>query len=51
MVNIYMLCGKPGCKCAKVYEHQDGGIIINDDYGGSVKLSKDELEILIEKNK
>jgi hypothetical protein len=47
----YVLCGKRGCKCAQVYEHRDGGVTINDDYGGSVRLTKDELGVLVKKNK
>ncbi len=42
---------KKGCKCAQVYGHLDGGVTINDDYGGSVRLSKEELEILVKQNK
>lgn len=51
MGNIYTLCGKKGCSCPQVISHEDGGITINDDYGGSVRLTKEELRILREQTK
>lgn len=46
---MYTLCGKKGCKCPEVEYDNDGNVHITDDYGGHVKLSPEEIKILIEK--
>lgn len=41
----YILCGggKPCCPEAIVYEND---VVINDDYGGTVKMTREQFEIL-----
>ena len=40
-----MLCGKPGKCCASI-DIIEYGYEIKDDFGGVVKLTKDEFELL-----
>jgi len=44
----FTMCGRPGkcCPVAKVYD--DGKIIITDDYGGKVTITKEQLLSLVE---
>lgn len=43
--NRIVLCKKGSC-CPIVTNDADGGIKITDDFGGAVKLDKDEVEML-----
>jgi hypothetical protein len=45
--NTIMLCRKNSC-CPKVITEESGNIKITDDFGGEVKLTKDEVEMLKE---
>lgn len=42
----FTMCGRPGacCPVAKIYNN--GEIIITDDYGGIVKVTKEQLLVL-----
>ena len=44
-----VLCGRPNACCPEVLYYGDDHIEIVDDYGGSVIMNKEQLEILKEK--
>ena len=45
MTKSYNLCGRGAC-CPHLHDNEDGTFTITDDYGGKVKLTKDELQQL-----
>ena len=40
-----ILCGRPGKCCANI-EITEYGYLITDDFGGKVKLTKEEFEMM-----
>lgn len=44
----FTACNPPGCRCPDV-EYDNGLVTILDDYGGTVKLSLNELELIVTK--
>jgi hypothetical protein len=38
----YTLCGRGAC-CPTLIDNEDGTFTITDDYGGKVKLTKEQL--------
>ena len=42
----FSLCNPPRCSCPDVL-YEDGLITLTDDYGGSVKLTIDDLEEVV----
>jgi len=43
---IFMCCGKAGCPSARVDEKDDKYIIIDDDDGNSIRIKKEEANLL-----
>lgn len=46
----YKACNPPNCGCPDV-EYDNGLVTINDDFGGKVKLTMQELSFIAEKTR
>ena len=50
MIEHYVLCAPPRCSCPEIWIDTEKRIIdITDDYEGKVKLTFDEMQMLVDK--
>lgn len=50
-VEKFILCGVQGCCPTMEVNHDTGKVVINDDFGGTVTLTKNELRDALQKAK
>lgn len=46
--SVLLCCGKGRCPAIKKIEHEEASYSLTDDYGGEVKLTKEQLMVIQE---